>query len=433
MDATQSTACLRQVQTEHLQGRRPLRYSLHAGKRVIIGRETDCHLCLSSTQYSTVSRYHAELRSRLVPSEVPGQPDRLLWQLQDLDTANGTYVNDVPVADWQILHHGDRIRFSRSGPEFIFEQQPVPDPANHVTLTQLVPLLSQPTRRDLLDKAYLLPGIITVIFVVVLFATVEQPTVFKLAVAFYITSAAYYVIYRLCGKTKPVIVPIATAVTMVLLLMSPLLPGFMIIFRDILPGKVPDTAQTLSFPVLLVRMFFGAGLMEELLKALPLGIAFWIGTKVSSSRRNAIGIQEPLDGIILGTASAAGFILYETLGQYVPMVVQQVGEQQGLQILIPRVLGSVAGHMAYSGYFGYFIGLCVQKPRQCWQILAVGYLSASILHALWNVAGYFSSFLLAIVGILSYACLAAAILKARAISTTRERNFATRLRPRDDR
>lgn len=98
----------------------------------------------------------------------------------------------------------------------------------------------------------------------------------------------------------------------------------------------------------------------------------------------------------------------------------------GLQLLIPRILGSVVGHLAYSGYLGYFIGLSVLKPSQRWQILSIGYLCASVLHALWNATGIFSPFLLALVGILSYAFLTAAILKARSLSPTRSQNFATR-------
>ena len=40
------------------------------------------------------------------------------------------------------------------------------------------------------------------------------------------------------------------------------------------------------------------------------------------------------------------------------------GQLVGLQLLIPRILGSAAGHMAYSGYLGYFIGLSALKPRK---------------------------------------------------------------------
>jgi RsiW-degrading membrane proteinase PrsW (M82 family) len=93
----------------------------------------------------------------------------------------------------------------------------------------------------------------------------------------------------------------------------------------------------------------------------------------------------------------------------------------------------VAGHMAYSGYFGYFIGLSVLQPRQRLSILTTGYLTASMLHALWNVMGNYSAAALAAVGVLSYACLVAAILKARALSPTRSANFATRLVDTPDR
>jgi RsiW-degrading membrane proteinase PrsW (M82 family) len=57
-----------------------------------------------------------------------------------------------------------------------------------------------------------------------------------------------------------------------------------------------------------------------------------------------------------------------------------------LQLLIPRILGFAAGHMAQSGYLGYFIGLSALKPRSRWPILGVGYFSASALHALSNAS-----------------------------------------------
>ena len=55
-----------------------------------------------------------------------------------------------------------------------------------------------------------------------------------------------------------------------------------------------------------------------------------------------------------------------------PNVIQNVtlqagpdaGQLVGLQLLIPRIWGSAAGHMAHSGYLGYFIGLSALKPRK---------------------------------------------------------------------
>jgi hypothetical protein len=81
--------------------------------------------------------------------------------------------------------------------------------------------------------------------------------------------------------------------------------------------------------------------------------------------------------------------------QHVPQIAAKVAQQHGagagyfvgLQLLIPRIIGSISGHMAYSGYLGYFIGLSVLKPESRWQILGIGYLTASALHALWNSVG----------------------------------------------
>jgi RsiW-degrading membrane proteinase PrsW (M82 family) len=144
-----------------------------------------------------------------------------------------------------------------------------------------------------------------------------------------------------------------------------------------------------------------------------------------ANKRQTWGITEPLDGIVLGTAAAVSFTLVETLGLYVPQIISNftrsgqdldAAQLAGLQLLIPRILGSIAGHMAYSGYFGYFIGLSALKPKYCWQILGVGYFSAALLHALWNSTALVSWWLLALVGLLSYTCLIAAILKARRLS-----------------
>ncbi len=88
--------------------------------------------------------------------------------------------------------------------------------------------------------------------------------------------------------------------------------------------------------------------------------------------------------------------------------------------LIIRSIDQAFGHMAYSGYFGYFIGLSVLKPEQRWKILAIGLVSASIPHALWDyIVGFDKAPLTAAVAVFSYAVLAAAILKAREISPNR--------------
>ncbi|SRR5579883_119675 len=448
-------------------------YPLSATETVVLGRDPRCQVVLDPIVYRAVSRRHAEV-SPVLGFESPN--GARFWQVCDLSSANGTFLNGERLKDCHVLQAGDRIMLGQNGPELVFECQSVappvvpsvaatpppaatgrldlpsvprrqvvrasdplaatsPPPRRHepdaISLTQLFPILS--TGRQLRHKAYLLPGGITVAFVVLMFVAVGAPIAFNMLLAAYLAGAAYYFIYQLCGKHKPWWILVGAAVLTILLLVSPILQLFIVVFRQVLPGELPTSGTPVPFPLLLVKMFFGAGLMEELLKALPILAAYVLGTQLRSPYRERLGVWEPLDGILLGSASAVGFTLLETLGQYLPDVYkatlasgEDAAQLASLQLLIPRVLGSVAGHMAYSGYLGYFIGLSVLRSRRRWLILGIGYLTASGLHALWNTMGTISPVFLALVGLLSYAFLAAAILKARELSPTRSQNFATR-------
>jgi RsiW-degrading membrane proteinase PrsW (M82 family) len=419
-------------------------YPLTLGQSIIIGREASCQVVVNERLYPGVSRRHAEVRPDL-------RPGGSGWQLCDLNSSNGTYLNGNRVSGCAPLKVGDRFRIDTEGPEFIFSAQmassfeaPPPSPAGGgpagsnqssiIGLAQLFPVMGA-TKGDLFQKAALVPGILTVGLVIALFTTIGIPVLFNFFLALYISGMAFYFIYRTCGKAKPWWVFIASGFgTMFLLVVPPFLWLFILVFRKILPGDIPD-GTTPFFPILFINMLFGAGLMEELLKAIPVfGFMLW-GNMLKSPARERIGVREPLDGILLGAASAVGFTLLETLGQYVPGTVQEVtqrlgqgvGELVGLQLLIPRILGSVAGHMAYSGYLGYFIGLSVLKPKKRWQILGIGYLTASVLHALWNSVGSFGNIVQALIGVISYIFLMAAILQARKLSPSRAQNFATKI------
>ncbi len=440
-------------------------YPLLPHYSIEIGRDPSCQIVLDSVLYGMVSRRHALIRP------VAGSSGDLQWEICDLNSANGTYVNGQRLLGCRSLQLGDRILLGQNGPEFLLDRGRVPpaegrrptsfsepeasptpalsavvssevqltpkSPREEATFSQLFPIFS--TGRDLPRKAYLLPGIVTVSCVVLMFASVGDAMVFNVLLAGYLASAAYYFVYQLCGKHKPWWLLVGVMGAMVLLLTSPVLPVFLTVFREILPGRLPVEGEVVSFPMLLVRMFFGAGLMEEILKSLPVLVLWWLGRQLRSPWRDRIGIWEPLDGILVGCAAAVGFTLLETLDQYVPSMIESAstadgsGELLGLQLLIPRILGSIAGHMAYSGYLGYFIGLSVLKPANRWSSLTVGYLSAAGLHALWNTTGVVSGLILAVVGVVSYAFLGAAILKARALSPTRSQNFATQFSRRSRR
>lgn len=407
-------------------------YKIMGNQPIIIGRDRDCQIILDSQNYPMVSRRHLSVRSR------SGEAS---WEVCDLRSANGTFINGDRLQGCCLLQTGDRLQLGNNGPEFIFEIQPQTVSASpiletdSVSLTQLFPIFS--TGRDLTRKAYLIPGSLTAIVVVLLFF-LQDPEHFNLVLGAYIAGIAYYYVYQLCGKHKPWWLLLGSAM-MTAVLAVPLVRLFAPLFYGILAGWVTGENLFASF----IEQTLGTGLLEELVKALPILVVY--GWGLLSAKRETIGVWEPLDGILLGTASAIGFTLVETLGFYVPATIQNTAIQAGtavanlagLQLLIPRILGSVCGHMAYSGYLGYFIGLSVLKPRRRWQILAVGYLTSAGLHGTWNTTGGFlankiSPFVglvaLAFIGVLSYALLAAAILKARALSPTRSENFATRIK-----
>lgn len=466
-------ASLRQISEEA--DRRSV-YPLIPYQTVSIGRDPLCEMSIDAIRYTTVSRRHAEIRPVTTVDEAMGER----WWLCDLNSSNGTFINEQKLVGCQVLQPGDRIVLGQQGPEYVFEllqrdgprgiqqnnlvsavsdQRVSHDSAtegscwvpnmrglkqanepkrsieinDRVTITQLFPIFS--TGLDITRKAYILPALVTITAVVALFLVVGQPNLFNGILAGYLGLGAYYRVYQLCGKPKVWWVLLATGLMTVFLLRSPVFLLFVKVFREILPGAMPKANE----PINVLNVFFGAGLMEELIKALPLFFICLLGVGRSTRWRDRYGIREPLDGILFGTASAMGFTLLETMGQYVPDIQNmalQAGigvaeaQTQGLQLLIPRLLGSIAGHMAYSGYFGYAIGLCVLKPDRIWLTLLSGYLTAATLHTLWNSVGglpMVGPFALAAIGLLSYALLAAAILKARTLSPNRDRNFATRL------
>jgi RsiW-degrading membrane proteinase PrsW (M82 family) len=452
-----SNAFLRLVRNNGINVGQEKSYSLAATSEVVIGREpTSCQIVLDSNLYSTVSRRHASIK----PSQT--LDGKISYLLCDNNSANGTYLNGSRLQGCQELHSGDLIIFGTNGPEFIFECQLVTPPvtpgfgssttsvssaasnSDNASITQLFPALNIIRKADFRRRTYLWPGIITVIFVVMLFSLQSQvnPRTAVLSIfliATYIALGAYFFVYQLCGKHKPWWVLVGSGVGCILILITPLFYLFTIIFRGILPGSIPNNPD-IGFVELFIHMLFGAGLMEELIKALPIFAFMALGNMQTSPTRERIGVSEPLDGILLGSASAVGFTLLETLLQYGPENAARVSEQTGseaagilagLLLVIPRILGAVFGHMAWSGWFGYFIGFSVLKPRQKWQILVIGYLSASFMHALWNSVASISILLLLVVGVLSYACLVGAVVQARALSPTRKENFATQFSSRN--
>ena len=287
----------------------PNLYPISAKTEIILGRDPSCEVIVNSQEYVMVSRRHAMIQAAGKLSN--GEPS---WEICDLNSSNGTYVNGRRIKGCQKLTVGDRISLSKNGPEFILEyitprqntvihqknpgietsHIPRPLQQNSLTFTPLFPIVS--TGRDLTRKAYLIPGSITVLFVVLMFATLGNANLFNLLLGAYLGVAGYYCVYQLCGKRKPWWWLLGSAIATSLVLLSPLLSLFILVFREILPGSLPDRAEV-PFLQLLIAMFFGAGLMEELLKSLPVLMALAIGRYLRSPWRERLGVWEPLENL----------------------------------------------------------------------------------------------------------------------------------------
>ena len=70
---------------------------------LVIGRETAANLCIAD---ASVSRRHSKIEKK-----------ESGFVLTDLESLNGTFVNDVPVKS-RLLEHGDRVRIGDS--QFLF-------------------------------------------------------------------------------------------------------------------------------------------------------------------------------------------------------------------------------------------------------------------------------------------------------------------------
>jgi uncharacterized protein YjbI with pentapeptide repeats len=89
-------------------------YILSKKEATFIGRSQDCQLILKPS-CSTASRYHAKV-------ELVNQEDELVWQIHDLGTPNGTFVNNKRIKDCQRLKSGDHLTLGKpNGANFIFE------------------------------------------------------------------------------------------------------------------------------------------------------------------------------------------------------------------------------------------------------------------------------------------------------------------------
>jgi|GEM_PF-4211576 len=87
-----------------------LKYTLSTADNTVIGRSPDCQIPLDPDRFTTVSRRHAEIK--LVNAN---------WQINDLGTTNGTFINHQKIDRPKLLKSGDIITLGINGAKFTFE------------------------------------------------------------------------------------------------------------------------------------------------------------------------------------------------------------------------------------------------------------------------------------------------------------------------
>jgi RsiW-degrading membrane proteinase PrsW (M82 family) len=340
---------------------------------------------------------------------------------------------------------------------------PLPPDARRVELTRstIFPLVGG---RSTWSREHLLPIFGTIIVGLSLIAIptigsnsgssdVNEAWWVYVVIALYIAFLVTYYINQMCGRPRSGWLLGLVGLLTLLSLGGRFWHFWYNLFYNVLPA-----AQWQKSTIAAVRIagwWFGTGLCEEGFKAWPLIVLAFVGagcmalggggtnpfSRFIGGLGKRIGLFEPLDGIVMGFASGAGFFIAETLLQYVPGAMKEAkdpGTQafHGLLLLLGRGLPDIAEHSAWAGLFGYFIGLAVLRPSMAYFLIPLGWLSAAALHGAWDaIDGVVSNGLVilafwAFVGLLSYALLAGAIFKAREISPRRRARIAAGLRKR---
>ena len=95
----------------------------------------------------------------------------------------------------------------------------------------------------------------------------------------------------------------------------------------------------------------------------------------------------------------------------------------GLQLGIARTLESLPGHLAFSGYFGYFVGLGLLRPLERTRLWLGGWVVSSLIHGFGNAVDV--RWISVVISLTALIFLIAVIINARKLSPTRSQNFAT--------
>jgi RsiW-degrading membrane proteinase PrsW (M82 family) len=272
------------------------------------------------------------------------------------------------------------------------------------TFSEIIPIGS--AKISILRSRLLLPGIVTIVAALLLFALLpgrrngSNLAPFVQVLGAYLVFLMFWLVYSYIASDKPVVALLFPVIAVVLLMPVVAIIGYGL--GMVVPGY--DSPNVIAR---FIAQFFGTALIEELAKAAPALVGLFLALHPARAPRwrmlQTARLRGPLDGVLFGVAAGSTFTFVETVLGYVPAI--------GFPLLFPRIFIAIAGHVAYAGIFGYFIGLAAIRPMALWPLLLSGWATAAALHAFWNAAG--SLLLICISAGATFLLFLGCLLKAR--------------------
>lgn len=378
---------------------------------ITFGRDINCNIVLKDSGNSSISRYHAKLINGV---------------LTDTST-NGTIVDGKVIHQTNIkIKGGEKIQFSSRGDivQFIIEstdsKSKYDDYSQVPSYTKIIPASNSGFMRELMTQPFMIPGLITVITGILLFGIMLAGAdtqniiyiyLYELLLGAYFGSMMIFFIIGISKLVIPLWVPISSAFIIALVFFIDL-PFYLltIVFRT---DTILILMDSNNFLAKFIGHFVGAGLIEELFKSIPVWIACILAPRLKRLHIGGFinGKITPTLTVLIGASAAIGFIIIETLLEYVPKIQNELGYEWGLMLLIPRFITGIAGHVAWSGIFAYFIGLKYYYKNGTFLYPLIGWIIASTLHGLWNAS--IGSYLAIVVALVSFVSFTAYLFKAK--------------------
>jgi RsiW-degrading membrane proteinase PrsW (M82 family) len=373
-----------QFYIQYQKGIRLEKVFLEKDQKITIGRDPASKITIFDGGSNKVSRNHATIYL--------DKNDTILFQ--DHST-NGSYINNEKIHQGQIfLQTGDRIKCSKQGQELIvlaLEQKQAPDKAvndysTNIGFTKLMPLAKIGFAREVVQKPLFLPALLTVITAMGLFISINADSYsgYLWLVAIYLSIMLLLSVRAVSDNDMPIwLLTIPAVSTAVLLFFG--LPFFLLglIFRP------PIIVQWMASEIFIERFlgyYIGAGMMEELFKLIPLYLVYFMRKRLLPLKIQGLAEKGMTPGLamLIASSSAIGFIIVETMFDYVPEFESMIGDFSGLILLIPRFISGLAGHIAFSGLFAYYVGLSLYYQKRFGYFFIIGWFMSSLFHGLWN-------------------------------------------------